>query len=123
MIIEIEWGWLRVGDYALSWAGETGARSEERLPGDPWFEWRTDRPRDGSAKGTGTCWLGQLQILWEHPTREWREAQLSRLQDQPSRLAAEVAGWEAEDAARAAAGRAAEAAWSSEFGIPLPASR
>ena len=63
MIIEIEWGWLRVGDYALSWAGETGARSEERLPGDPWFEWRTDRPRDGSAKGTGTCWLGQLQIL------------------------------------------------------------
>lgn len=123
MIMEIERRWLRAGDYALSWAGRTGARSEERLPGDPWFEWKTDRPRVGSAKGSGTCWLGQLQILWEYPTREWRAAQLSRLREEPVRLAAEVARWEAEDASRAAAARAAEVAWSSEFRMPLQATR
>lgn len=123
MDIEIEWGWVRLGDHAVWWGGPSSARMEDRLPGDPWFAWKAERPRDGSAKGSGGCWLGQLQILWEYPTREWRAAEAERLKALPARLAEEAAHREAENAARAAAASAAEAGWSSEFGIPLPTHR
>lgn len=122
MDIEIEWGWLRLGDYALWWGGASSTRLENRLPGSPWFAWKTERPSDGSAKGSGSCWLGQLQILWEFPTREWRAAEAERLKALPVRLAEEAAQWEAEQAASAAAARAADAGWSREFGMPLAGS-
>jgi hypothetical protein len=96
---------------------------ENRLPGDPWFAWKAERPRDGSAKGSGGCWLGQLQILWEFPTKQWRAAETERRKALPAQLAQEAARREAKEAVRAATSEAASAAWSREFGMPLAGNR
>lgn len=64
MIIEIERGWVRLGGRAVYWAGPGRYQSENRQPGDPWFEWKND-----PEAGEGHCWLGRLQVQWEYPPK------------------------------------------------------
>lgn len=64
MVIEIERGWVRLGDRAVYWTGPRGYQCENRQLGDPWFEWKTD-----PEEGAGHCWLGRLQVQWEYPPK------------------------------------------------------